>query len=374
MSSWEDDVSQMTEQTTEDRLGQVAAVEQAALSALRRHYAARGLCEVSVPVIVGITGACENVSTLFEIGGARRAHLTQTGQLALEHALCELPGVVCVTRSFRTDRVDARHLHEFTLVEEEITCAHPAIGLPAAAYDEDAMFEGLLREMEAALRSVVRGVADDARGEAVGLGADPVTLDDPDRLAFHRISYADAVELLNRDGRVERLRWADDLQRVHETRLVRLVAERAGTEPMPTFVTHFPKDIKFFNMRVSHSSPRVVLSADLLLPGVGEAMGGAVREHVHARLVERLRSSTMLRHMEERGLGGLSDFDAYLALSRDHRTLPHAGYGLGLERALQYVLREPDIRQVSATYLLSQAMGFAGVLADMQAGSVSPGF
>ena len=354
------------------RLVLVAAVEQAALAGLRRHYAARDLREVSVPVIVGITGACENVATLFGVANDSRAHLTQTGQLALEHVLSGA-GVCCVTRSFRTDLVDSRHLHEFTLVEEEFPCTHQAVGLSREDYDEDRMFDALLQEMEAALRCVLAAALDDVPDEARALGADPERLRRALDRPFGRITYTDAVRLLDADGAVGRTAWGDDLRQPQEARLIELLAGRGG-ERMPAFVTHFPVDIKFFNMRASRSAPGVVLSADLLLPDAGEAMGGAVRDHEYEALRERLVSSTMFRHIHERGLGDLADFAPYLSLVEERRTPPHAGYGLGLERALQYVLGEPDIRRVSVPYLLSEAMGFDRVIAAMQAGAKSPGF
>jgi len=356
------------------RLALVAAVERAALAAVRRHYESRRMLEVSVPVIVGITGACENVSTLFGLANNRRAHLTQTGQLALEHALLD-PGVCCVTRSFRTDRVDSRHLHEFTLIEEEFACTHPDTGMSPERYDEVRMFEALLAAMEATMRRIVSAAVDDVPEEAMALGADLERLRGALDRPFGRISYDEAVRLLQEDGGAGDVAWGDDLRAVHEARLLELVAgQRNLPAPSPTFVTRFPEAIKFFNMRASRLTPGLVLSADLLLPGVGEAMGGAVREHEPDALRERLLRSTMLRHLREQGLGEVADFDPYLAVVAEGRTPPHAGYGLGLERALQYVLLEPDIRRVSVPYLLSEAMGFHRTLAATQPGAASPGF
>jgi hypothetical protein len=106
-------------------------------------------------------------------------------------------------------------------------------------------------------------------------------------------------------------------------------------------------------MKVSQADPRVVLSADLILPFSGEAVGSAVREHDGQKLKERLLGSTMFRLHRERG-GSYRDFTWYVEdIIRAGRTRPHAGYGLGNERLLQFILGQRDIRLCSVFSLMA---------------------
>src|SRR4051812_7677382 len=99
-------------------------LRQAALNEVFAHYDSLGLEYVDdVPLLVPITGACENVSTLYSLAGQRNVYLTQTGQLSLETELADVSGTYCVISSFRADKPDERHLNEFRLVEEEFTWA-----------------------------------------------------------------------------------------------------------------------------------------------------------------------------------------------------------------------------------------------------------
>lgn len=120
-----------------------------------------------------------------------------------------------------------------------------------------------------------------------------------------------------------------------------------------TALCQYPEAIKFFNMKVSEKDPRVVLSADLIFPFAGEGVGSAVREHDGTKLTERLKGSTMFRLHKERG-GTLDDFKWYLDLVSSATTKPHAGYGIGNERLLQYVLGQKDIRTCSVFSLMAE--------------------
>jgi asparaginyl-tRNA synthetase len=155
--------------------------------------------------------------------------------------------------------------------------------------------------------------------------------------AFKRMTYTEAVQQLQ--GTSLAVRWGSDLKAKHEAFLV----EQAGNRPL--FITHYPKKIKFFNMRVNDDDDRIVNSADLLLPFSGEAAGSAERENDHKRLVERLKTSQMFKALKQRGKT-LSDFKEYLDLVKDHPIL-HAGCGIGFTRVAQSVLGFPDIRMAT---------------------------
>ncbi|MEA3248957.1 MAG: amino acid--tRNA ligase-related protein [Patescibacteria group bacterium] len=311
--------------------------------ATHRHYSEAGLTHVPVPQIVGITGACENVDTLFNVASRVPVPLffCQTGQLNLEQALQYYPGVYTIMVSGRDEeKEDARHVRQFSLTEEEFDWSL----VSDAKYDEERMFEEMLRRIEVAVKSICQTVVAahpetlirEFKQDAGGLAT---SLNEP----FHRISYDEAVEVLKKNGFPE-LKWGDDLEARHETRIVELL--NGGDFPVPVFIMRYPKDIKFFNMKVSTTDDRVVLSADLILPHSGEAVGSAVREHDAAKLERRLLGSTMFRLHTARG-GTLDDFRWYLDIIGSGRTKPHAGYGIGNERVIQYLTGAKDIRDCS---------------------------
>jgi hypothetical protein len=119
----------------------------------------------------------------------------------------------------------------------------------------------------------------------------------------------------------------------------------------------YPKEIKFFNMKVSEQDPRVVLSADCIFPYSGESVGSAVREHDGVKLLVRLLTSTMYKLHEQRG-GTYNDFRWYTeGMILSNKTLPHAGYGIGNERIIQFILGQTDIRECSVFSLLNRQTG-----------------
>lgn len=324
------------------------------------HFRKLGLTYVDVPAIVGVTGACENIDTLFKVGNRLNLPLffTQTGQLALEQILQNAHGVYTVIHSGRDEeKEDDRHLRQFRLTEEEFDCE--VAGMTREAYDEEKMYETLLLHLEKATKTMISSA----------LTAGKETLRDVYRRdtgalkeillrPYLRISYDEALNLLRREGFSE-LEFGDDFEAEHEARIVESVNKRAKgygktrDEWSPVIIMRYPKEIKFFNMKVAQSDPRVVLSADCLLPYAGEAAGAAVREHDGVKLIVRLLTSVMYRLHEQRG-GTYEDFRWYtedMILAK--KTLPHAGYGIGNERIMQFLLGLADIRQCSIFSLMN---------------------
>jgi asparaginyl-tRNA synthetase len=304
-----------------------------------------------VPQIVGITGACENVDTLFKVKSRVPVPLffSQTGQLTLEQALRHVPGVYTVMQSGRDEELeDERHLRQFMLTEEEFDWSLSGHG---GAYDEEKMYGALLGRIEAAIKAMAGAVLTaHGRELAEQFGRDTGELAAGLAGPFPRISYDDAVALLRENGWWE-LAWGDDLTATHEAKIVELMAD--GGAPRPVFIMRYPKEIKFFNMKVSERDDRVVLSADLVFPYAGEGVGSAVREHDGGKLTERLLGSTMYRLHRERG-GTLDEFRWYLDLVSSGETRPHAGYGVGNERLIQYLLGKRDIRDCSLFHRMAR--------------------
>ncbi len=320
-----------------------------------QNYRQRGRVFVDVPLIVGITGACENIDTLFKVGSRNTISLffTQTGQLALEQALQSFSSVCTVIHSGRDEEEeDERHLRQFRLTEEEFDAT--TVGMSRKRYNEEMMYKELLKSIQSTIQAMLKKVL--AENGSVLRRVYKRSLKKLQYAATHnflRITYEDAVKLLNKNG-FPKVRFGDDLKSVHEAKIVDLLNKR-GTE-LPVFIMKYPKEIKFFNMKVSASDPRVCLSADLVFPYAGEGTGSAVREHDFKKLNERLVTSKMFELHVARG-GVYEDFKWYLDIMKGEKTQPHAGYGIGNERVVQYILGEKDIRHASVFAMLNQQTG-----------------
>lgn len=284
------------------------------LKAIRNFLEAEDFVEVTTPTITSLTGACEDFSTLFSLDYfGHRAFLTQTAQLHLEPLVHSqaLRRVYSINHSYRAEpRADHRHLTEFVLVEPEIGFGNLTI---------------LLDTEERLISHIVKAALLSRRTELELLGADIAMLETI-RPPFRRITYTEAVEQLNKMGIATE--WGDDLDRKRE------IAILEWTQ-FPTFITRYPIELKFFNMRQNREDPRVVNAADLLLPGVGEVCGGAEREEDPVRLRHRLMTSPAMKHLLGAG-GSAEDYEWYLQL-REHDSIPYAGFGMGFERLVQFI-------------------------------------
>lgn len=334
-----------------DHFAYLAKINEALNLGVAEHYKKSGLTYVDVPAIVGITGACENVDTLFKVQNRLDIPLffTQTGQLALEQALQSFPGVYTVIHSGRDEEEeDERHLRQFRLTEEEFDCT--LVGMTRTNYDEEKMFENLLAHIQKAVQAMIKKILIE-QGDVLKhvYKRDIKKIELATQRNFLQIEYAEAIKLLNKEG-YKNLSFGDDLTAEHEAKIIKLVNN--GTQ-LPVFITKYPKEIKFFNMKVYTKNPQVVLSADLIFPYAGEGTGSAVREHDFEKLNERLLTSNMYRLHIARG-GRYEDFAWYLNIIKNQLTSPHAGYGIGNERVLQYVLGEKDIRNASLFSLLNR--------------------
>ena len=290
----------------------------AMLRGARSHVESGGFVAIhNMPHIVGITGACENIDTLFRTDFfGRQAFLTQTGQLYLELLTPHLERVYCEIQSFRMEpSVDDRHLCQFTLFEIE----------------HQGDLDQLIDNVSGIVRRMAGQVAEECPEILREYGRDPDQLRD---LAIGRMTYEQAIAVLAED--FPDLRFGDDLEARHE----RLLAGRFG----PIFLTHFPLPIKFFNMRQNDADPRLVNSTDLILPFAGESAGAAEREHTYERLERRLKDSSMYRRLIELG-GRDEDFAWYLDAHRGREVPLHSGAGIGVARVAQFILGVDDIRE-----------------------------
>jgi len=293
----------------------IVKIESAVLKGIRNYFEREGFVEIVVPHLTKVTGACENLSTLFELDYfGKKAYLSQTGQLFLEIMSPVFKKVWCTIHSFRAEpKVDERHLTEFTLIEIEFL----------------GNLQQLMEYEEEAIYSAVKEVSKlEEELEVLGISKERLKIFKP---PYKRITYSEAIEILKEFN----LNFGDDLKSVHERKL----AEMFG----PVFITHYPKEIKFFNMRENEENQQIVNSVDLILPLSGEAAGGAEREFRYEKLIKRLRESMMFKMLVERG-GSEKDFDWYLEFWREHEGTLHSGCGIGVSRVVQSIIGSDDIR------------------------------
>lgn len=274
------------------------------------------------PRIVTATGACENVDTLWAVGSNNvpgEYFFAQTGQLYLEMGLAEVPRAFTVGSSGRAEtEIDHRHLREFTLFEVEARGG----------------FDQLVQTIKSLFATI-----DDASSE---WGAAPIA----SRLEV--IQYIDALEILG----LGRDHWGEDFSHSQEMELCKNgpVLLTYHPDPQPPYGP-LPKLEKFFNMKPTPSASgnrATVQSCDLILPIAGESLGGAVRIHDSAILKERLQHSGMFATLRARGMG-LAQFSDYLSHMKSHGHLigEHFGFGVGIDRVVQYLMDEADIRNAA---------------------------
>ena len=282
------------------------------LRAMRGFLEREEVLEVAVPLITA--NAAEGGSEAFQVDYfGRPGYLSQTGQLYLEALLFPSERVYAVSTSFRAEKSRTpRHLTEYTHLEVELAWA----GLPE-----------LLDFTERMVVSTLHELAQRCPKELAQLGRPPEEL-----LAlaipFPRLTYRDAIERLRAKGLP--VEYGQDLGTAEERALTL-------EETTPIFVTQFPAQLKAFYMLRSPGDSATVEAADLLAPeGYGEIVGGSARETDVARLVERLEATGARRE----------EYEWYLDLRR-FGSVPHAGFGLGVERVLRWVLRREHIRETT---------------------------
>ena len=284
-----------------------AEVEQA----IHDFFYERDFVRIDTPILTGAIG--ESAGTLFETDYfGDRAFLAQTGQLYVECACPAFRKVYCFGPTFRAEKSKTRrHLTEFWMIEPEVAFADSNDNMDL---------------QEAFICHLVARALERCGPELEVLERDLAALERV-RPPFPRISYSEAVDRLNAEGRD--FEWGRDLGAVEETAI-------SSWFDRPVFVYNYPVGAKAFYMKENPDDPRTVLCNDLLAPeGYGEIIGGSQREDDFDRLLERIR---------EEGLPEES-YDWYLDLRR-YGTFPHSGFGLGLERTVGWITGRPHIREL----------------------------
>ena len=358
----------------------IGKVRHTVVNAIRRFYNDNGFILIDTPILTATAG--EEEQTLFEVDyfGAP-LYLTQTGQLHLESAAMSFGKVYCFGPTFRAEKSKTRrHLTEFWMVEPEV-----------AFIDLD----GLLELAEKFVSFVVAQVLQNNKSELETLDADITSLEKI-KPPFYRLTYTESVDILTsqktRDFLAGQLMELQTQKQQYETRIGELETQQAGQikqwqkdkiaaelielrtalvetdtkiennpkhaelaaefrwgkdlggsdetiisqmHDKPVFVTHYPKEAKAFYMKADRDNEKVVLNFDLLAPaGFGEIIGGSMREDDHDLLVARINEQDL----------DIENYKWYLDL-RKYGSVPHGGFGLGVERTIAWLTAQKHIRQ-----------------------------
>ena len=292
------------------RQNAILRVRATLISALRNYFDSRGFVLVDAPIFT--PNACEGTTTLFETQYFdQKAYLTQSGQLYMEAAAMAFGKVYSFGPTFRAEKSKTRrHLIEFWMLEPEM------------AY---ATLDDVMALEEDMLESVVGRVLEERKEELKRLERDTARLEQVKK-PFHRLHYDDAVKLLADKGLP--FEWGGDFGAPDETAI-------AEAFDRPVFVHHFPTAIKAFYMERDPASPKHSLSVDCLAPeGYGEITGGGQRSADLGYLEGQI---------EAHGLPKKA-FEWYLDLRR-YGSVPHAGFGIGVERTLAWICGLEHVRE-----------------------------
>ncbi len=361
----------------------IGKIRHTVIDAIRRFFNDNGFTLIDTPIFTAAAG--EEEQTLFEADYfGTPMYLTQTGQLHLEAAAMSFGKVYCFGPTFRAEKSKTRrHLTEFWMVEPEVAFIDLA---------------GLLELAENFVSFIVTHVLQNNKGELETLGADIDTLEKT-KPPFYRLTYTEAVDILTgrktQDFLAEQLKELQSQKQQTESKIAELEKQQAGQlkqwqrdkiaaelielradlaetntkiennpkhaklaaefqwgkdlggsdetiisqmHDKPVFVTHYPKKAKAFYMKTDRDNDKVVLNFDLLAPaGFGEIIGGSAREDDYDLLVKRIA---------EYGLD-VENYLWYLDL-RKYGSVPHGGFGLGVERTIAWLTGEKHIRQCIA--------------------------
>jgi len=292
----------------------ILGVRHEIIRAVREYFDSNGFTLVDTPIFT--PAACEGTTTLFEVNyfEDEKAYLTQSGQLYNEATVMAFGKVYCFGPTFRAEKSKTRrHLTEFWMVEPEM------------AY---ATLEDVKRVAEGMLVFVVGRVLERRRTELKALERDVAKLECIQG-PFPRISYDDAVKFLQSKG--SEIQWGGDFGGTDETLL-------SQEYDRPLMVDGYPSAVKAFYMQPQPDRPEVALCVDVLAPeGYGEIIGGGQRIHDYDLLLRRIEEHQLPKEA----------FDWYLDL-RKYGTVPHGGFGMGIERCVAWICGLEHIRETIA--------------------------
>lgn len=320
--------------------GAVFRIRSEAAFAIHEFFNSQGFVYVHTPLITG--SDCEGAGAMFQVTTldlndvpktengkvdysqdffGKQASLTVSGQLSAEAYAMAFGNVYTFGPTFRAERSNtARHAAEFWMIEPEMAFCDLAGNMDVA----EAMVKHIIRHVTKTCPSELKFLNDFVDKGLLERLENVVSND------FVRLPYTEAIKILEpvKDKFEFPVYWGCDLQSEHERYLTEQVYKK------PVFLTDYPKEIKAFYMRLNDDG-KTVAAADLLVPGIGELIGGSQREE---------RVDVLLARMNELGLKP-EDYDWYINLRKFGGTT-HSGYGLGFERMVMYLTGIANIRDV----------------------------
>ncbi|MCQ2459229.1 MAG: asparagine--tRNA ligase [Ruminococcus sp.] len=306
--------------------------------AIHKYFQSHNFVYINTPLITG--SDCEGAGEMFQVTTigysndyknadeyyendffGKRAGLSVSGQLEGEVAATAMGKIYTFGPSFRAENSNTpKHLAEFWHVEPEVAFAE---------------LDDVIELAESMVKAVIRELLDTCPEEMKFFDAHfekglIERLEDLISHDFGRVTYTEAIELLKKSGEKFQypVEWGCDLQTEHERYLSEKVFKKA------VFVTDYPKEIKSFYMK-QNPDGKTVAAVDLLVPGVGEIIGGSEREADYEKLIAAMKDRDM----------NLDLYSDYLDL-RKFGTVPHGGFGLGFERLIMYTTGMANIRDV----------------------------
>ena len=319
-------------------IGAIARIRSSLTFGVHKFFQKRGFIHVHTPIIT--TSDCEGAGEMFRVIApsnpskegkddsstgnnffGKPANLTVSGQLQAEVYALALGKVYTFGPTFRAENSNtSRHLAEFWMVEPEIAFCDLAENMNLAESFLKYLIEYVLEHNDQDLQLFAKFIDKKLHKKLQAVL----------NSSFTHITYTDAVAILNKSAKIFDfpISWGLDLQAEHE----RFLCEEVFGNPV--FVTDYPQKIKPFYMRLNEDN-KTVAAMDLLLPGIGEIIGGSQREE---------RYDFLLTRMKELNLN-IEEYSWYLDL-RSFGTVPHSGFGLGFERFLQFVTSMSNIRDV----------------------------
>lgn len=287
----------------------VMKIKASVLAGARDWLRGQDFTEVTPPILT--QNACEGGTTLFKLKYFDRdAYLSQSAQMYLEALIFSLERVYSITPSFRAERSrTSRHLAEYWHLELEEAWVDNRGNMDIQEGLVTAMVEAALKERKEELLLLRKDLA-------------PLYEIKP---PFKRMRYEEAIQRLRGQG--FEIEWGCDLGAVEERALT-------AEEAVPVFVTNYPKECKAFYMKEDDEDPRTYACADLLAPaGYGEIIGGSERETDLAKLLARMEEQEICT----------DPYKWYLDLRR-YGSVPHSGFGLGVERVVKFICSMDHIR------------------------------
>ncbi len=289
----------------------ILRIRHTVINASRKFFDDQGFILLDAPILT--PSSCEGTTTLFEVEyfGNRKAFLSQSGQLYMEAGAMAFGKVYCCGPTFRAEKSKTRrHLTEFWMIEPEVAFAD---------------LETVMKLAEALVVAVITEVLETRAPELHQLERDLTQLEKV-RSPFPVISYDEAVQIVHDAG--ESMSWGEDFGGSHETVI-------SNHFDRPVLIHRYPAETKAFYMKNDPLRPEVALCVDMLAPeGYGEIIGGGQREDDPGVLQDKINKAQL----------PAEDFAWYLDVRR-YGSVPHAGFGLGIERTVAWICGLEHVRE-----------------------------